>query len=621
MRFKTTKQGKRQKLNNPKRPLEIQIEGQGKNAKLKVLDHAQNQAQHNLRKDVVPYGAIQYDGNWGGPGWSAGKYQSSVVDWGYPAVSEADNNYKQHDIGTVLAKNDDELNEVDQILIDKEWGKGIKRSAAAAAVKLQQIQRKKKLRGKNSHSYWHEKEFSEWQRKMFMYGRTGKHPDQQKVQSDNISKKSQTAAEEKAAEAANDHPETPPSKKRASSDNSQKVQALRDQANQLKADINTLVQSYMKTSNDSKKRKIKEQIDILQNQLNETNQAIEKYSANQEEEPVQETSTDKNNTSLSNSTDSTHMDTDSNDNDMTAQPEALRANAISLASRANNVHGGETQLSNINHTIYRPFPSTNQVLMPLTIQFNNNQLETGLSISAIDTFTFRLNSIYDSYAGTPTANPNPVPAIDTVASGNTNNHPQMRKYWDTIYRYYSVVACHYKISFRTTTKDSDAQIVIYEHLHGQEQPPTIDSTNVLIPHQFRKFWPNTRYKFLNCYGEAQQAGTPTNAYGPAVPYEFDNKAVFEGTWYPGRIKHSVNEDDLREIWTLFGKTPTNHEKVTFHVQRSDISSDVAIQWKAYIELKYIVQLKDLKAQFDYLMPNETIASITNAYANTTSTEP
>ena len=46
-----------------------------------------------LRKLIPTYG------NWGGPGWSGGRYEDDIdaVDWDVPAVDELDKLFKNHD--------------------------------------------------------------------------------------------------------------------------------------------------------------------------------------------------------------------------------------------------------------------------------------------------------------------------------------------------------------------------------------------------------------------------------------------------------------------------------------------------------------------------------------------
>lgn len=77
---------------------------------------------------------FRYHGNYVGPGWSAGKYQASVADSKVPAVDEFDRTAKEHDRAYALGK---DLKKADYKFFKQNWGKGLKRSAAAAAVGFQ----------------------------------------------------------------------------------------------------------------------------------------------------------------------------------------------------------------------------------------------------------------------------------------------------------------------------------------------------------------------------------------------------------------------------------------------------------------------------------------------------
>jgi hypothetical protein len=75
---------------------------------------------------------VQYHGNWCGPGWSGGKYQSSVDDPDTPATDEFDQTCKDHDAEYARGGN---LKEADDSFYTKNYGKGLKRTAAALAVR------------------------------------------------------------------------------------------------------------------------------------------------------------------------------------------------------------------------------------------------------------------------------------------------------------------------------------------------------------------------------------------------------------------------------------------------------------------------------------------------------
>lgn len=94
---------------------------------------------------MAPYGArkkrqfgIQYHGNYCGPGWSARKYQKSVVSH-VPAVDAFDRTCKVHDAAYAKGK---DLAEADIQFFKDNVGKGVKRTIAGLVVGAQGIVRK-----------------------------------------------------------------------------------------------------------------------------------------------------------------------------------------------------------------------------------------------------------------------------------------------------------------------------------------------------------------------------------------------------------------------------------------------------------------------------------------------
>lgn len=78
---------------------------------------------------------MRYHGNYCGPNWSAGKYQSSVVS-DVPAIDEFDETCKQHDAGYAIGG---DLYDLDEQFYQQNIGQGVKRTLAAVLVKGQQL--------------------------------------------------------------------------------------------------------------------------------------------------------------------------------------------------------------------------------------------------------------------------------------------------------------------------------------------------------------------------------------------------------------------------------------------------------------------------------------------------
>lgn len=87
---------------------------------------------------------MYYHGNYCGPGWSDGKYQTSVIGK-LPGVDEFDDTCKQHDATYASTQIGLELSHADFSFYQANIGQGLKRSLAAMAVGIQGL-----LRGNDS---------------------------------------------------------------------------------------------------------------------------------------------------------------------------------------------------------------------------------------------------------------------------------------------------------------------------------------------------------------------------------------------------------------------------------------------------------------------------------------
>lgn len=276
------------------------------------------------------------------------------------------------------------------------------------------------------------------------------------------------------------------------------------------------------------------------------------------------------------------------------------ARAMTSSNQSGNRGHGETPIANINYRIYRPFPSTNQVLM---VYRNAGTLNVGTTgADRVQALTFRLNSINDIVTTkTYSSNPN-VSTSDTIDAAA--NVPSMRNFWSTVYQYYTVVRSRYMFRIRPNnqaTPHALDSVDIYQHMHGVQAPPTLDPTSEPIPWQYKKYFPQTVMKKL-----LMQPKTLANTEN----HWLNNFTTFYGQWYPGTIKHEIEEDEVQKTWIKIGATPPLGEFLTYHIQRaseSNTSGSLAFSYEFAIELE--VQLKELTSQYQFIRPNTTLNMI------------
>lgn len=82
----------------------------------------------------------RYHGNYCGPGWSDGKYQSSVVGLSEP-VDEFDATCREHDAAYATAVTSGNLTNADNMFIRQNFGKSLQQTVAAVAVAANRVPR------------------------------------------------------------------------------------------------------------------------------------------------------------------------------------------------------------------------------------------------------------------------------------------------------------------------------------------------------------------------------------------------------------------------------------------------------------------------------------------------
>lgn len=276
------------------------------------------------------------------------------------------------------------------------------------------------------------------------------------------------------------------------------------------------------------------------------------------------------------------------------------------SSSGNGYRGhGETPIANINYHIYRPFPATNQVLMNYRGTFAG-QLETTGTLQ-VNAFTCRLNSIFDCLS-LYTLNSNPDASIaDAGDALALRQQPSMRKFWSGIYQYYTVVKSRYHFRIRPSNPagNVDDEIDIFQHLHGVQRPP-LRVGNDPVPWSYRKRFPQTIMKKMLMKPNVTATSTDT--------HKLSTYTDFYGEWYPGTIKHEVEEDEVSKTWHKMETTPPLGEFVSFVYQRSSASSTSNVLnfvWE--ISIDYIVQLKELKEEYQFIRPGVNLPALTDAY--------
>lgn len=221
------------------------------------------------------------------------------------------------------------------------------------------------------------------------------------------------------------------------------------------------------------------------------------------------------------------------------------------------------------------------------------------------------------------------------AATNANEKPQWATYWEKLYDYYTVLGCEYEIILYNPQSQPMTKVFGLEgkSITGPDTYVTVPltipimagwyNTDIVVGKQFDTYtdvagftgnhMPLANYADVRYYKNIQW-----------TPVKGGSKAVIRGTYKPGQAKRNIKNDGDAKTWTATGTSPNFKEILTlnfwtdpfYNAQYIDafstdnsfaISSNGSNMYgccNIEVNLKYIVQFKDLKLQARY--PNTVI---------------
>lgn len=208
---------------------------------------------------------------------------------------------------------------------------------------------------------------------------------------------------------------------------------------------------------------------------------------------------------------------------------------------------------------------------------------------------------------------------ETMTAGpNANERPAWRDYWSALYEYYTVLGCEYKITMINPSTQRGQNIIVGTEFDSYSGTAT-STGNVMPP---------TYLADALAFKGMQWQILETNS-----PEYNKNVGVISGKYKPGQTRRNIVNDGDVKTWTATGATlPTLKEDLVVNFWRAPLSfydggttgGTAARPWvlNMQIELKYIVQFKDLKQQARYpnrLDPGQDITQILNEDATAAGT--
>lgn len=222
------------------------------------------------------------------------------------------------------------------------------------------------------------------------------------------------------------------------------------------------------------------------------------------------------------------------------------------------------------------------------------------------------------------------PEMFSAGIAGANERPAWREYWRQLYEYYTVLGCEYEIIIHNPLQLTGARItglpagnstntVTADYYKGpiNEVPLNCDlvcatqfDTFATVATSTGNVMPKTRYSEVRTYKNIQW-----------YPIRSGGKQVIRGTYKPGQAKRNIVNDGEVKTWTPTkgapGQLPNMNEDLTLNFWTDPFynarlqddfgtgDSPTTVGVTAYgvanmeINLKYIVQFKDLRLQARY----------------------
>lgn len=347
------------------------------------------------------------------------------------------------------------------------------------------------------------------------------------------------------------------------------------------------------------------------------------------------------------------------DIDTTGPVEPEQAARQAPSTGGNSGISKETPISNYPSLTYG-LQETHTTILPWTCWISAG----GLDKTTPAQLKIRMNAINDMLDVTTQANPATGTAVSTKGfynrpfnmdgrlvgdndniypedtgngTTNANEKPQWSTYWEKIYDYYTVLGCEYEIILYNPQSQPMTKVFGFEGktITGTD---TYTTTPLAIPVMVG--WYNTDIVVAKQFDTYTDAAGYTGNHMPLAnyadvryykniqwtPVKGGSKAVIRGTYKPGQAKRNIKNDGDAKTWTATGQAPNFKEILTlnfwndpfYNAQFVDgfstdnsfaISNNGSNMWgccNMEINLKYIVQFKDLKLQARY--PNTVITN-------------
>lgn len=266
---------------------------------------------------------------------------------------------------------------------------------------------------------------------------------------------------------------------------------------------------------------------------------------------------------------------------------------------------------------------------------------------------FRMTSVYDPVIDNTVLNLNGVGGNVLVSTPrspdpDTNRISSVRwyDYYATMYKYYHVLSCRYKIYIENMSNEplwahmmfyndvlppqlaTNEDIMMWTGVRTQYLSPhaAAVTTDGLITSGFINDLPNGDPNSRN--DEDDNGTAASNTYASSNMINYNNgkhSCVFAGEYRPGQFKREIINDAQVENWTTVNTNPLLSERLLIRLKPENPALNTAsttntsgdsIKYKFNVSLEYLVEFKELDANLRWPVQRQPLTILINSSANT-----
>lgn len=250
------------------------------------------------------------------------------------------------------------------------------------------------------------------------------------------------------------------------------------------------------------------------------------------------------------------------------------------------------------------------------------------STTATWDYAFRMTSPYDPFVGKAGTDMNVgagVSSADNVQNEATD--PYNKQGWQTawyrfyaqMYRYYSVLACRYKVTIENLSHEP---FLVHQMYVNDNNPPIQASNHDMM------IWQGVNTHYITPHGVWLGGGSinqnevtgdnfdddtmdpiTLNSSGALAAIQNKNGSsisVFAGEYRPGQYDHEIHLDEAVSTWTRTNANPTLREALFLRVKPRDSATAPAagnastygrpLTWNIRVEIEYLCEFKELDSR-------------------------